>query len=69
MPEGMYHPGHAYAYPAGAPYPMQQAYPGQQGMVNGGYVVEQQPGHSVIVQRGPDGQPSITQVPGVVTSV
>lgn len=75
MPEGggMYHQGHSYAYPAG--YPMQGAYSqgpmngGYQGGMNGGYVVSQQPGHSIVIQRDVNGQPMVTQVPGVVTSV
>lgn len=76
MQEGQSHYGH-YAYPAGSPmmYPMQQgmqpgmAFPQPQ-MVNGGYVVAQQPGHSVVIQPGSNGQaPTITQVPGVVNSV
>ncbi|THG95810.1 hypothetical protein EW026_g5916 [Hermanssonia centrifuga] len=76
MPESGYgSPGQHYAYPAGSPqmgYPgfqpgMQQGY--QPGMVNGGYVVSQQPGHSVVIQPGRGGQaPTITQVPGMVTS-
>lgn len=72
MQEGMYHHGHSYAYPAG--YPMQGAYPqgamngGYQAGMNGGYVVSQQPGHSVVIQRDANGQPMVTQVPGMVTS-
>ena len=53
-----------YAYPAGVPYPGAGQMPyGPQ--VNGGYVVQQQPGHSLIIRPGQ----GITQVPGVVTSV
>ena len=63
---GGYYHGRSYAYPAGG-YPMQGAYP--QGAVNGGYVINQQPGHSIVVQRDASGQPIVTQVPGVVTSV
>ncbi|KAI0347558.1 hypothetical protein BDW22DRAFT_1322266 [Trametopsis cervina] len=83
MPEGMY--GHqspgvsqantpymgGYAYPAGSPmmYPQMMGQAGQPYMMNGGYVVPQQPGHSVIVQPNGRGQPpTITQVPGMVSS-
>ncbi|KAF8592336.1 hypothetical protein K439DRAFT_1643522 [Ramaria rubella] len=48
------HNGPSYGYPQ---YP------------NAGYVVHQQPGHSVLIQQGQDGQPpSIQQVPGTVVS-
>jgi len=59
-----------YAYPAGTPgmYP-QMMQGGQPYMMNGGYVVPQQPGHSVVIQPGQRGQgPTITQVPGVVST-
>ena len=40
------------------------------GMMNGGYVVQQAPGHSVVIQPGlAGGAPTITQVPGSVSSV
>ena len=56
------HPGH-YAYPAG------YAGGGVQQMMGGGYVVQQNPGHSVVIRPGVNGQaPTVTQVPGVVTS-
>ncbi|KAH9843838.1 uncharacterized protein C8Q71DRAFT_852362 [Rhodofomes roseus] len=50
-------------YPtAGVPY--------QPGAMNGGYVIQQAPGHSVVIQPGPGGgAPTITQVPGSVSSV
>ncbi|EIN10630.1 hypothetical protein PUNSTDRAFT_84829 [Punctularia strigosozonata HHB-11173 SS5] len=57
-------------YPMYYPYP--QAQPAQGGFVvsQGGHVVQQQPGHSLIVQPGQNGQaPTITQVPGQVQSV
>lgn len=38
-------------------------------MMGGGYVVQQNPGHSVVIRPGVNGQaPTVTQVPGVVTS-
>ncbi|KAI0921853.1 hypothetical protein AcW1_004284 [Taiwanofungus camphoratus] len=50
------------------PYPM-GVYPnGGMGYANGGYVVQQNPGHSVVIQQGAGG-PTITQVPGSVSSV
>lgn len=60
-----------YAYPAGQP--MAGAYPGgipyAPPMVGGGYVVQQNPGHSVVIQPGSNGHaPTITQYPGTVTS-
>lgn len=83
-PEGMYgggSPGEGnspymggYAYPASSPgmYPQMMPMGGQMQqpyMSNGGYLVPQQPGHSVIVQPGARGQPpTITQVPGMVQS-
>ncbi|KAI0751973.1 hypothetical protein BC629DRAFT_1556314 [Irpex lacteus] len=68
-----------YAYPAGAypgsmgyggqPMMMQGGAAGQPYMSNGGYVVPQQPGHSVVIQPNGRGQaPTITQVPGMVSS-
>ncbi|KAI0774310.1 hypothetical protein C8Q74DRAFT_1269417 [Fomes fomentarius] len=73
-PEGQYpqqngmYPGQ-YAYPAGIPmsYPG-VGYPGSQ--VAPGYVIQQNPGYSVVIQPGVGGQPpTITQVPGSVSSV
>ncbi|KAI0092676.1 hypothetical protein BDY19DRAFT_925557 [Irpex rosettiformis] len=64
--------GGGYAYPAGG-YPA-MAQPmmmptGQPYMTNNGYVVPQQPGHSVVIQPNGRGQPpTITQVPGVVST-
>ena len=53
-----------YAYPAGQP----MYAPGQP--VQPGYVVQQNPGHSVVIQPGVNGQaPTITQVPGTVSSL
>ncbi|KAH9936948.1 hypothetical protein B0H21DRAFT_698844 [Amylocystis lapponica] len=50
------------AYPGGMPYAPQMG-PG------GGYVVQQHPGHSVVIQPGMGGQaPTITQIPGTVSS-
>jgi len=60
-----------YAYPAASPmggYPG-HAYPTNPQMVNGGYVVSQQPGHSVVIQPQHGGPPVVTQVPGMVQSV
>lgn len=70
--------GGGYAYPAGS-YPgtpyrgggqMPMGYGGQPATVmSGGYVVQQNPGHSVVIQPGANGQaPVITQVPGIVSS-
>jgi hypothetical protein len=39
------------------------------GYPNGGLVVQQQPGHSVVIQAGQNGQPQVTQVPGMVPSM
>ncbi|RDX55661.1 hypothetical protein OH76DRAFT_1397057 [Lentinus brumalis] len=56
-----------YAYPAGQP--MSMGYPGG-AQVNPGYVIQQNPGHSVVIQPGVGGQPpTITQIPGSVSSV
>lgn len=70
MPGMPWQGGYAYpGYPSPGPYtpgPMPQMAPQ---MVNGGYVVSQQPGHSVVIQPNSRGQhPTITQVPGMVTS-
>lgn len=69
--------GGGYAYPAGSypgtPYQgqMPMGYGGQPGQaMGGGYVVQQNPGHSVVIQPGANGQaPVITQVPGMVSNV
>lgn len=62
-----YAPGAGQPNGAGGFYPMmaqpsaiQQQYPG------GGYVVQQQPGHSVVIQPGQNGQHTVSQVPGMV---
>ncbi|KAI0722936.1 hypothetical protein C8Q76DRAFT_793930 [Earliella scabrosa] len=57
-----------YAYPAGQPMSMgsmgSMGYPAG-GQVAPGYVIQQNPGHSVVIQPGVNGQPpTITQVPG-----
>ncbi|KAI0335501.1 hypothetical protein GY45DRAFT_804825 [Cubamyces sp. BRFM 1775] len=67
FPNGMY-PSGQYGYPMmGMPPPM-GGYAGSQ--MAPGYVVQQNPGHSVVIQPGINGQPpTITQVPGTVTSV
>ncbi|TCD66993.1 hypothetical protein EIP91_000673 [Steccherinum ochraceum] len=67
-----------YSYPAGAPRPGMSGmsmmsgggYPGSMPMqTGGGYVVQQNPGHSVVIQPGSNGQaPTITQVPGMHTT-
>ena len=66
---GMMYPGQmmmpGYAYPAGQPMTYATTAPGQPG-----YVVQQNPGHSVVIQPGMNGQPAtITQIPGSVTSI
>lgn len=73
--EGAGSPGrYGYAYPAGAPmgYPgggmPMQPYSAQPQLVNGGYMVSQQPGHSVVIQPSAHGPPVVTQVPGMVSS-
>ena len=58
-------------YPGQYGYPMmQQPMPGYAGpQIAPGYVVQQNPGHSVVIQPGINGQPpTITQVPGTVSS-
>ena len=59
------------------PYPGQYAYPAGYApgvqtaptVMGGGYVVQQSPGHSVVIRPGANGQaPTITQIPVVVTS-
>jgi len=36
----------------------------------GGYVIQQNPGHSVVIQPGPHGEaPRVTQVPGIVSTL
>ena len=60
MPQAM----SGYAYPAGQPMP----YPA--GTATSGYVVQQNPGHSVVIQPGVNGQaPTITQIQGAVSSI
>lgn len=49
-------------YPMGAYSGGGMPYPAP--MINGGYVVQQAPGHSVVIQPGLGGAPTITQVPG-----
>ena len=80
-PEGQYPgAGSMMMYPGGAPGGMMMmpgyAYPAGQPMyapgqpVQPGYVVQQNPGHSVVIQPGVNGQaPTITQVPGTVSSL
>ena len=68
FPEGQYPQNGMYqmpyAYPAGQP----MGYPAPGGQP--GYVIQQNPGHSVVIQPGVNGQPpTITQVPGSVSSV
>jgi hypothetical protein len=62
MVPGGYYPGNM--IPAGGPIstmPVRQ---------DGGYVVQQQPGYSMIITPGPNGQaPTIQQVPGRISSV
>ena len=58
-----------YAYPAGMPPMMGAPYgPGAGAYGAGGYVVQQNPGHSIVIQPNPNGQPTITQVPGMVSA-
>ena len=69
FPEGQYPPNgmyqQPYAYPAGAPM-----YAGSGPQMTPGYVIQQNPGHSVVIQPGVGGQPpTITQIPGSVSSV
>ena len=70
-----YSPGrHNYAYPAGSPMMPPYGAAGVGGvqpqLVNGGYVVPQAPGHSVVIQPSAHGgPPMITQVPGHVQQV
>jgi len=52
-PESSHHNGQSYSYPQYA---------------QGGYVVHQQPGHSVLIQQGQGGTPNIQQVPGTVVT-
>ncbi|KAI1786516.1 hypothetical protein LXA43DRAFT_1033492 [Ganoderma leucocontextum] len=55
-----------YAYPAGQP----MAYAPSAQQMAPGYVVQQNPGHSVVIQPGVGGQPpTITQIPGSVSSI
>ncbi|KAI0650725.1 hypothetical protein C8Q79DRAFT_1006963 [Trametes meyenii] len=75
-------PGYEGGYPNGGamPYPGAYGYPGMMPMqpmpgyvgsqIQPGYVVQQNPGHSVVIQPGVNGQPpTVTQVPGTVSSV
>ena len=65
FPNGMYPPGQ-YGYPMMG-VPSMGGYAGSQ--MAPGYVVQQNPGHSVVIQPGMNGQPpTITQVPGTVVS-
>lgn len=59
-------------------YPQQYGYPGMGMQPMGaygpqmapGYVVQQTPGHSVVIQPGMNGQPpTVTQIPGTVSSM
>ncbi len=64
-PEDQGHYPGQYAYPAGYGGGVQAA----PQMIGGGYVVQQNPGHSVVIRPGVNGQaPTVTQIPGVVTS-
>jgi len=59
-------PGQGYPYPGMSSMGMPVS---QQPMVlpnNGGYVVQQQPGHSIVIQPNANGQPTVTQIPGIV---
>jgi hypothetical protein len=57
--------GYPTMYPPGA-----MGYPGMMGnsgMMYGSNVIQQQPGHSVVIQPGTNGMPaSVTQVPGMI---
>lgn len=62
----------------GMMYPQQYGYPGMGMQPMGaygpqmapGYVVQQTPGHSVVIQPGMNGQPpTVTQIPGTVSSM
>ncbi|KAH8118269.1 hypothetical protein DFH11DRAFT_659406 [Phellopilus nigrolimitatus] len=66
--------GSPYGGYGGGGYP--GGYPGgnQQAMFTGGngqmpYVIQQAPGHSVVIQPNPGGVPTVAQIPGQVTSV
>ncbi|KZT12744.1 uncharacterized protein LAESUDRAFT_733357 [Laetiporus sulphureus 93-53] len=62
---GAFAPGQQTGFSTGAYMPVPYMTP----MINGGYVVQQAPGHSVIVQPGaPGGPPAVTQVPGAVST-
>ncbi|KAI0832458.1 hypothetical protein BC628DRAFT_1406926 [Trametes gibbosa] len=69
-PPGMYPNG--YGYPGGMPMSMGMQPMGVYGggaQVAPGYVVQQTPGHSVVIQPGMNGQPTtVTQIPGTVSS-
>lgn len=61
-----------YGYPGGMPMSMGMQPMGVYGggaQVAPGYVVQQTPGHSVVIQPGMNGQPTtVTQIPGTVSS-
>jgi len=57
----------------GSPYgyggqQMPMYYPGGGGAGGQPYVIQQAPGHSVVIQPNPGGMPTVTQVPGLVNS-
>jgi len=63
---GQYAPAQQMGYPMGAYPGMGAGMPYAPPMVNGGYVVQQAPGHSVVIQpTGAGGAPTITQIPSV----
>ncbi|KAI0320829.1 hypothetical protein OF83DRAFT_1207829 [Amylostereum chailletii] len=66
--EAYYGPSFAQYYGYGA-YP--QRYPGSPATVSiGGQVIHQQPGHSIVIRPGLNGEaPQITQVPGMVHNI
>lgn len=67
MGEGGMIPG---AYHAGAVIPQQGPISTLPVMQNGGYVVQQQPGYSMIITPGMNGQaPTVQQVPGHISNV
>lgn len=66
FPQGMMYPQQQYGYPGMGMQPM-GAYGPQMAP---GYVVQQTPGHSVVIQPGMNGQPpTVTQIPGTVSSM
>jgi hypothetical protein len=61
-------PGQQAFYPMMAqPSQVGQSYQVQPGLPQGGYVVQQQPGHSVVIQPGQNGQATVSQVPTQVS--